>query len=60
MEFTKHFDEMLEERDIKRKRRLRFMRAKDLDSEFDAKRLGVPWQSIIKIWIAERLKEISQ
>lgn len=29
-----------------------------LDKE--AKRLGVPRQSIIKIWIAERLKEISQ
>jgi hypothetical protein len=28
-----------------------------LDKE--AKRLGVPRQSIIKIWIAERLKEIS-
>ena len=25
----------------------------------DAKRLGVPRQSIIKIWIAERLKEVS-
>jgi YgiT-type zinc finger domain-containing protein len=36
MEFTKHFNEMLEERDIKRKRRLRFMKAKDLDSKFDA------------------------
>jgi len=35
------------------------MKAKDLDSKFDAKLLGVPWQSIIKIWIAERLKEIS-
>ena len=59
MEFTKHFDELLEERDIKRKRRLRFMKAKDLDSKFDSKRLGVPRKSIIKIWIAERLKEIS-
>jgi len=29
-----------------------------LDKE--AKRLGVPRQSIIKIWIAERLKEISK
>ena len=29
-----------------------------LDKE--AKRLGVPRQSIIKIWIAERLKEVSQ
>ncbi|MFW6011067.1 MAG: type II toxin-antitoxin system BrnA family antitoxin [Desulfosalsimonas sp.] len=29
----------------------------NLDKE--AKRLGVPRQSIIKIWIAERLKEIS-
>lgn len=28
-----------------------------LDKE--AKRLGVPRQSIIKIWIAERLKELS-
>ena len=28
-----------------------------LDKE--AKRLGVPRQSIIKIWIAERLKEVS-
>jgi hypothetical protein len=26
----------------------------------EAKRLGVPRQSIIKIWIAERLKEISK
>jgi biotin operon repressor len=90
---------MLEERDIKRKRRLRFMKAKDLDRKFDAgeniteflnlskarrpgreqkrvnvdfpvwmilsldkeaKRLGMSRQSIIKIWIAERLKEISQ
>ena len=81
------------------KRRLRFMKAKDLDKKFDsgeditefldlskaskpgqkqkrvnvdfpvwmilsldkeAKRLGVPRQSIIKIWIAERLKEVSQ
>ena len=25
-----------------------------------AKRLGVPRQSIIKIWIAERLKEVSK
>jgi len=25
----------------------------------EAKRLGVPRQSIIKIWIAERLKEVS-
>ena len=30
---------------------------KSLDKE--AKRLGVPRQSIIKIWIAERLKETS-
>ena len=29
-----------------------------LDKE--AKRLGVPRQSIIKIWIAERLKEVSK
>ena len=29
----------------------------DLDKE--AKRLGVPRQSIIKIWIAERLKNVS-
>lgn len=29
-----------------------------LDKE--AKRLGVPRQSIIKIWIAEKLKEISK
>jgi len=29
-----------------------------LDKE--AKRLGVPRQSIIKIWIAERLKELSK
>jgi hypothetical protein len=29
----------------------------DLDKE--AKRLGVPRQSIIKIWIAERLKKVS-
>ncbi len=29
----------------------------DLDRE--AKRLGVPRQSLIKIWIAERLKEAS-
>ena len=29
-----------------------------LDKE--AKRLGVPRQSIIKIWIAERLKEIAK
>ncbi len=29
----------------------------DLDKE--AKRLGVPRQSLIKIWLAERLKEIS-
>jgi hypothetical protein len=29
----------------------------DLDKE--AKRLGVPRQSLIKIWIAERLKEAS-
>lgn len=28
-----------------------------LDKE--AKRLGVPWQSLIKIWIAERLKKAS-
>ena len=81
------------------KRRLRFMKAKDLDKKFDsgeditefldisnakrpgqeqkrvnvdfpvwmihsldkeAKRLGVPRQSIIKIWIAERLKEVSK
>ncbi|CAB1065139.1 Helix-turn-helix protein, CopG family [Olavius sp. associated proteobacterium Delta 1] len=26
----------------------------------EAKRLGVPRQSIIKIWIAERLKEVSK
>ncbi|MBW1801622.1 MAG: CopG family transcriptional regulator [Deltaproteobacteria bacterium] len=26
----------------------------------EAKRLGVPRQSIIKIWIAEKLKEISK
>ena len=26
----------------------------------EAKRLGVPRQSIIKIWIAERLKEITK
>jgi len=38
----KYFNEMLEERDIKRKRRLRSMKAEDLDSKFDAKRLGVP------------------
>ena len=30
---------------------------RDLDKE--AKRLGVPRQSLIKIWIAERLKEAS-
>jgi len=30
----------------------------DLDKE--AKRLGVPRQSLIKIWIAERLKEASR
>ena len=30
---------------------------RDLDKE--AKRLGVPRQSIIKIWIAERLQKIS-
>ena len=30
----------------------------DLDKE--AKRLGVPRQSIIKIWIAERLKKVSK
>ena len=81
------------------KRKLRFMKAKDLDKKFDtgeditefldlskarrpgqeqkrvnvdfpiwmihsldkeAKRLGVPRQSIIKIWIAERLKEVSK
>jgi hypothetical protein len=29
-----------------------------LDKE--AKRIGVPRQSIIKIWIAERLKEVSE
>lgn len=29
-----------------------------LDKE--AKRLGVPRQSIIKIWIAERLKDVAQ
>ena len=29
----------------------------DLDKE--AKRLGVPRQSLIKIWLAERLKEAS-
>ncbi len=29
-----------------------------LDKE--AKRIGVPRQSIIKIWIAERLKEVSK
>ena len=28
--------------------------------DMEAKRLGVPRQSIIKIWIAERLKEVSQ
>jgi hypothetical protein len=32
-----------------------FDNIKSLDKE--AKRLGVPRQSIIKIWIAERLKE---
>jgi len=81
------------------KRKLIFMKAKDLDKKFDsgeditefldlskarrsgqeqkrvnvdfpvwmihsldreAKRLGVPRQSIIKIWIAERLKEVSK
>jgi hypothetical protein len=81
------------------KRRLIFMKAKDLDKKFDsgeditefldisnakrsgqdqkrvnvdfpvwmihsldkeAKRLGVPRQSIIKMWIAERLKEVSK
>ena len=81
------------------KRKLRFMKAKDLDKKFDsgeditefldlskarrpgqeqkrvnvdfpvwmihsldreARRLGVPRQSIIKIWIAERLKEVSK
>lgn len=31
---------------------------RSLDKE--AKRLGVPRQSIIKIWIAERLKDISK
>ena len=31
---------------------------RSLDKE--AKRLGVPRQSIIKIWIAERLKEVSR
>ena len=31
---------------------------RSLDKE--AKRLGVPRQSIIKIWIAERLKEVSK
>jgi len=31
---------------------------RSLDRE--AKRLGVPRQSIIKIWIAERLKEVSK
>jgi hypothetical protein len=84
---------------IPEKRRLRFMKAKDLDKKFDsgeditefldvsnarrpgqdqkrvnvdfpvwmihsldkeAKRLGVPRQSIIKIWISERLKEVSK
>ena len=30
-----------------------------LSLDKEAKRLGVPRQSIIKIWIAERLKEIS-
>lgn len=29
----------------------------DLDKE--AKRLGVPRQSLIKVWIAERLQEVS-
>ena len=81
------------------KRRLKYMKAKDLDKKFDAvediteflnlskatrpgqeqkrvnvdfpvwmihrldreaKRLGVPRQSIIKIWIAERLQRVSQ
>lgn len=31
---------------------------RSLDKE--AKRLGVPRQSIIKIWIAERLKQVSK
>lgn len=31
-----------------------------LSLDKEAKRLGVPRQSIIKIWIAERLKEVSQ
>jgi hypothetical protein len=35
------------------KRRLIFMEAKE------AKRLGVPRQSIIKLWVAERLKKAS-
>ncbi|HUU40261.1 MAG TPA: CopG family antitoxin [Desulfatiglandales bacterium] len=30
-----------------------------LSLDKEAKRLGVPRQSIIKIWIAERLKEVS-
>jgi hypothetical protein len=70
-EFDKRFDEgedISRHLDVKKARRLK-QEQKRINVDFplwmihvldkEAKRLGVPRQSIIKVWVAERLKKAS-
>jgi len=70
-EFDQKFDEgkdMLQDLDVSKARRPQ-REQKRVNVDFplwmihrldkEAKRLGVPRQSIIKVWVAERLKKVS-